>query len=80
MSGGRRPTDQVRERRYHIQTRYPIFEVLPKRETMFATRFLETGEGVATASPRLAASASTDLALLDHVAPVIFATVESHFN
>jgi len=24
MSGGRRPTDQVSERRYHLQTRYPI--------------------------------------------------------
>jgi hypothetical protein len=55
MTGGRRPTDQVRERRYHLQTRYPIFEVLPKRESVFATRFLETGEGVATVSSRLTA-------------------------
>jgi len=45
------PHGSVGERRYHLQTRYPIFEVLPKRESVFATRFLETGEGVATASP-----------------------------
>ncbi len=75
MSGGRRPTDQVSERWYHIQTRYPIFEVLPKRESVFATGLLETGEGVATASPRLAPRASTDLTLLNHVAPVILAAV-----
>ena len=80
MSGGRRPTDQVSERWYHIQPRYPIFEVLPKREAMFATRLFETGEGVATTSPRLATGAGTDLALLDPVAQVIFTTVESHFT
>ena len=62
MGGNCRPTDQVRERRYHLQTRYPIFEVLPKREAVFTARFLETGEGIATASSRLTAGARTDLA------------------
>ncbi len=52
-----------------------IFEVLPKREALFATRLFETGEGVATASPRRTAGAGIDLALLDPVAQVIFATV-----
>ena len=43
-------------------------EVLPKREALFATRLFETGEGVAPASPRLAASTGTDLMLPDPVA------------
>ena len=75
MAGSRRPTDQVSERRDHLQTRYPIFEVLPKREAVFATRFLETGEGVATSSSRLTAGASTDFVFLHHVAQVIFTAV-----
>ena len=75
MAGSRRSTDQVSERRDHLQTRYPIFEVLPKREAMFAARFLETGKGIATSSPCLAASARTDLAFLHRIAQVILAAV-----
>ena len=75
MAGDRRLTDQVSERRYHLQTRHPIFEVLPKRESVFATGLLETGEGIAASSPGRAASAGTDLALLNPVAQVVFAAV-----
>ena len=75
MTGDCRLTDQVSERRYHLQTRYPIFEVLQKRESVFVTGLLETGEGVATASPRRTAGARTDFALLNHVAQIVLAAV-----
>lgn len=60
-SSRRRPPNQLRQRRDHIQAGHPILEALPKRDALFAAGLLETGEGVPASSPVLAAGAGADV-------------------
>jgi hypothetical protein len=75
MAGDRCPTDQVSEQGFHLPTCYPILEIFPKRESVFAIRFPETGEGIAASSLRLAPHARIDLALLNSIMHVILTAI-----
>src|SRR5947199_7302615 len=63
-------TDERGQRRNPARSRHPIKEELPKGNPEFATGLFETGEGVSTASPKVAAGTATDLSFLDIIADI----------
>jgi hypothetical protein len=56
-------TDEGGQRRNPVRSRDPIKEEIPKGNPEFATGLFETGEGVPTASPKVAAGTAADLSL-----------------
>src|SRR5207248_9790318 len=63
--------DERGQRRNPVRSRHPIKEELPKGNPEFATGLFETGEGVPTASPKVAAGTAADLfSFLDIIAAI----------
>jgi hypothetical protein len=63
-------TDERGQRRDLVRSRHPIKEELPKGNPEVATGLFETGEGVPTASPQVAAGTAADLSFLDIIADI----------
>ena len=68
-------TNQRRQRRDPVGSRQPIDEEFPKGNPEFATGLFEAGEGVPTASPKVAAGTATDLSFLDIIADIPLALI-----
>ena len=68
-------TDERGQRRNPVHSRHPIKKELPKGHPEFAAGLFETGEGVPTASPKVAAGTAADLSFLDIIADIPLAII-----
>jgi hypothetical protein len=68
-------TNERGQKRNPVRSRHPIKEEIPKGNPEFATGLFEAGEGVPTASPKVAAGTAADLPFLDIIADIPLAVI-----
>ena len=71
----RSPTDEIREIGYRIFQAHSIEQVVPEGDPLFFASLFQTGEGVATSTPRVGSGAAADLSFDDVFPDIPFTQV-----